>query len=82
MAGFNNIVRPARQNITIYQPTTIESLKKEIDELKASGIGGETLGHNTVGTNEIADGSIQLEDMNPNTTAISGDIDEIFGGNE
>lgn len=42
------------------------------------GGGGGELGPDTVGTDEIIDGSIQLVDMNQNTMAQSGDIDNIF----
>ena len=35
-------------------------------------------GQNTVGTDEIIDGSIILDDMNPSAMAQSGDIDNIF----
>lgn len=35
-------------------------------------------GPNTVGTEEIIDGSIIIDDMNPNTMAQSNDIDNIF----
>ena len=45
-----------------------------------SGGGGGSCqpGPDTVGTEEIIDGSIILDDMNPNTMAQSNDIDNIF----
>lgn len=42
------------------------------------GGGGMQPGPNTVGTDEIIDGSIILDDMSPNTMAQSSDIDNIF----
>lgn len=42
------------------------------------GGGGMQPGPDTVGTEEIIDGSIIIDDMNPNTMAQSNDIDNIF----
>lgn len=42
------------------------------------GGGGIQPGPNTVGTDEIIDGSIELVDVDPNAFAKNSDIDEIF----
>ena len=42
------------------------------------GGGGDTPGPNTVGTDQIKNGSILREDINPSQFATNSDIDEIF----
>jgi hypothetical protein len=64
MAGWNNITRPARRDFKVHQEVNAEFLKKEFDKVKGGG-GGE-LGPNTVGTDEIVDNSVQMEDLNDN----------------
>ena len=62
MAGWNNITRPARRDFKVHQEVNAEFLKKEFDKVK----GGGELGPNTVGTDEIIDNSVQMEDLNEN----------------
>ena len=62
MAGWNNITRPARRDFKVHQEVNAEFLKKEFDKVK--GGGGGTPGPNTVGTDQIIDGAVEMEDLN------------------
>lgn len=61
------------RNGQLIYPVSVVDHKKE-----SGGGGGMQPGPDTVGTEEIIDGSIILDDMNPNTMAQSNDIDNIF----
>ena len=62
-----------RNGHLIYPISVLDHKPKE-----GGGGGGMQPGPNTVGTEEIIDGSIIIDDMNPSTMAQSGDIDNIF----
>lgn len=64
--------RSGYRNGRLIYPITI------LDTKPTEGGGGSQPGPNTVGTEEIIDGSIILDDMNPTTMAQSPDIDDIL----
>lgn len=57
--------------------TLILNILGEEFKIKA---GGGQLDPDSVGTEEIKNGSVQVEDMDPNSMVNSSDVDEIFNG--
>ena len=65
MPGYNNIVRYARKDFTVHKDVSNADLKKELDEISAKidGGGGQP-GPDTVGTDQIINGAVKMEDLN------------------